>query len=247
MAHPAYLRTKARELRIKKHLSLDEIAEHLALSKTTVYYWIADLPLGRERRASTGQRKGNLAMQAKYRRLREEAYRRGWLEYATLILEPTFRDFVVLYIAEGFKRTRHCVWIGNSDERVVAMAAGWIARLSIKPLIYAVQYHADQDLDELRGFWGGVLGIDGAKIRMQRKSNSGQLAGRTWRSVHGVLSVGVNDTYCRARLQAWMDRVRGEWPTTLSSSVRGVAQPGSAPALGAGGPRFKSGRPDFVR
>src|SRR5579872_3956237 len=25
---------------------------------------------------------------------------------------------------------------------------------------------------------------------------------------------------------------------------RGVAQPGSAPALGAGGPRFKSGRPD---
>jgi hypothetical protein len=25
---------------------------------------------------------------------------------------------------------------------------------------------------------------------------------------------------------------------------RGVAQPGSAPALGAGGPRFKSARPD---
>ena len=32
----------------------------------------------------------------------------------------------------------------------------------------------------------------------------------------------------------------------MSSAVhcRGVAQPGSAPALGAGGPRFKSGRPD---
>jgi hypothetical protein len=32
----------------------------------------------------------------------------------------------------------------------------------------------------------------------------------------------------------------------ISSAVhcRGVAQPGSAPALGAGGPRFKSGRPD---
>ena len=27
---------------------------------------------------------------------------------------------------------------------------------------------------------------------------------------------------------------------------RGVAQPGSAPALGAGGPQFKSGRPDII-
>jgi hypothetical protein len=27
-------------------------------------------------------------------------------------------------------------------------------------------------------------------------------------------------------------------------ACRGVAQPGSAPALGAGGPRFESGRPD---
>jgi hypothetical protein len=211
MAHPAYLRAKARQLRINKHLSLDELAEHLALPKTTIYYWIVDLPLGRERRSSPGQRKGNLAMQAKYRRLREEAYERGHLEYPTLMLEPTFRDFVVLYIAEGFKRNRNCVCIVNSDHRVVAMSAGWIARLSGKPLIYSVQYHADQDLDELRAFWGGVLGIDGAKIKMQRKSNSGQLAGRTWRSEHGVLSVGVNDTYCRARLQAWMDRLREEW------------------------------------
>jgi hypothetical protein len=28
---------------------------------------------------------------------------------------------------------------------------------------------------------------------------------------------------------------------------RGVAQPGSAPALGAGGLRFKSGRPDHIK
>ena len=31
---------------------------------------------------------------------------------------------------------------------------------------------------------------------------------------------------------------------SMRSKCRGVAQPGSAPALGAGGPRFKSGRPD---
>ena len=37
---------------------------------------------------------------------------------------------------------------------------------------------------------------------------------------------------------------RGSCDTIKCSACRGVAQPGSAPALGAGGLRFKSGRPD---
>ncbi len=96
MAYPAYLREIARELRIKNALSVDELAERLALPKTTVYYWVKDLPLDRERRWSAGQQKGNLAMQEKWRVLREAAYRQGYEEYRELILLPTFRDFVVL-------------------------------------------------------------------------------------------------------------------------------------------------------
>jgi transcriptional regulator with XRE-family HTH domain len=37
MAYPAYVREKARELRIERKLSLLEIAERLALPKTTVF------------------------------------------------------------------------------------------------------------------------------------------------------------------------------------------------------------------
>jgi hypothetical protein len=47
---------------------------------------------------------------------------------------------------------------------------------------------------------------------MQRKSNSNQLAGRTWRSEHGVLAVNVYDTRLRARLGGWMDCLREAWP-----------------------------------
>jgi hypothetical protein len=115
------------------------------------------------------------------------------------------------HIAEGSKRDRNVVGICNSDERVVAMATGWPRALSRKQLRFAIQDHADQDLDELRAFWGAILGIDGSTIRMQRKSNSGQLAGRTWRSAHGVLAVSVGDTLLRARLQAWIDRIRADW------------------------------------
>ena len=63
MAYPAYVREKARKLRVEKRLSIDEIAERLALPKTTIYYWVRDLPLGRERRAHPGQGKGNRRIQ----------------------------------------------------------------------------------------------------------------------------------------------------------------------------------------
>jgi hypothetical protein len=211
MAYPAYLKERARRLRTERLLTLDEIAERLALPKTTVWYWIKDLPVAKPRRASEGQRKGTLAMQAKYQRLREEAYAQGVAEYDELVRVPTFRDFVVLYIAEGCKRDRNRVAIGNSDPRIVSMSAGWISSLTSKPLRYSVQFHADQDLDELRAFWGDVLAIDGAVIGLQRKSNSGQLNGRRWRSEHGVLTVTADDTPLRARLQAWIDRTRADW------------------------------------
>ncbi|HEY2535706.1 MAG TPA: hypothetical protein VGI24_01840, partial [Solirubrobacteraceae bacterium] len=71
--------------------------------------------------------------------------------------------------------------------------------------------HADQDLSALCSFWGSMLEIDPSTIKLLRKSNSNQLEGRTWRSAHGVLTVSVDDTLFRAHLQAWIDRLRGEW------------------------------------
>ena len=56
-----------------------------------------------------------------------------------------------------------------------------------------------------------TLVIDSGTIRMQRKSNSGQLPGRTWRSRYGVMSMTASDTLFRARLGAWMDCLRASW------------------------------------
>jgi hypothetical protein len=211
MTYPPYLRDCARRLRREKHLTLDEITERLALPRGTVWSWISDLPLGRPPRASLGAQLGNAAMQAKYRKLREDAYAQGLAEFDELALVPTFRDFVVLYIAEGYKRNRNTVSICNSDDRVIVLAAHWMRSFSSNRFGYAVQYHADQELDALRAHWGAVLRIDRADIRLQRKSNSGQLKGRSWRSEFGVMAVSVGDTLLRARLQAWIDRIRSEW------------------------------------
>ncbi|HEY3944572.1 MAG TPA: hypothetical protein VGL78_05040 [Solirubrobacteraceae bacterium] len=171
--------------------------------------------MGRPRRYNPGP--ANRAVQARFRRLREEAYARGLAEYDGLIQLPTFRDFVVPYVAEGSKRNRNRVSIANSDAHVVAMAASWLRVLTPKALVYSLQYHADQRPGQLRNYWGDVLDIDGGVIQLQRKSNSGQLKGRTWRSAHGVMSITISDTYLRARLQTWIDCVRAGW--RLDSAV----------------------------
>jgi hypothetical protein len=125
--------------------------------------------------------------------------------------DPTFRDFVCMYVGEGHKRNRNRVAIGNSDPRVVVLATRWLRALSRNKLDFSVQYHADQNLRELSEFWASVLDIHPSEVRMQRKTNSGRLGGRTWRCKYGVLSVRTCDTMLRARLQAWMDCVQEQW------------------------------------
>jgi transcriptional regulator with XRE-family HTH domain len=49
--HPLYLTEKARKLRLEKKLTIDELAECLALSRTTIYYWVQDIPVPRKTRA----------------------------------------------------------------------------------------------------------------------------------------------------------------------------------------------------
>jgi hypothetical protein len=209
MTYPAYIREKARTLRTERHLSIIEIAARLGLPKTTIYYWVRDLPLGRPRRSSNLA--ATRAMQRKYRLIREQAYADGAEQFDRLAIDPTFRDFVCLYMAEGSKRSRNVVAIGNSDPSIVKLAARWMREFSTKKLRYSIQFHADQDLGTLTAFWAGQLGVAAGSIRLQRKSNSNHLTGRTWRSQWGVLTVWAGDTAFRARLEAWMDCLRETW------------------------------------
>ena len=118
---------------------------------------------------------------------------------------------MALYVAEGFKKTRHVVAVGNSDSAVLRVCLDWMERFTGAVFDYGLQYHADQDADELRAYWADQLAIEPDFIRLQRKSNSGQLRKRNWRSRYGVLTVRCNDTLFRARLQGWMDCLREQW------------------------------------
>lgn len=160
--HPLYLRAKARQLRVDKKLTIDELAECLALPRTTIYYWVRDLPVSRKTRAEwpeSARLAGGRAVRKKFRLLREAAYTEGRASFVDLCADSTFRDFVNLYIAEGYKRCRNSVSLSNSDPVVIRLATHWIRRFTKNPIDYRIAYHQDQDLGELQAFWGAELGI----------------------------------------------------------------------------------------
>ncbi len=234
------LREKAVRLRTEQQLSLDAITERLSLPRTTIYSWIKDIPIPEKpKHQHLGQRQGTEAMQAKYAALREAAYQQGLAEALELLRDLSFRDFVVLYMAEGSKRNRNAVEFVNSDAQLVKLAHRWISVLTDKDVTYRIQFHADHDVEALKRYWGGILGIESDIIGVLRKSNSGKLARRQFRSQYGLLSC-AGRRYLSAGALAGLDgRDQG------AVVKRGVAQPGSAFALGARGPGFKSRHPDL--
>jgi hypothetical protein len=91
---------------------------------------------------------------------------------------------------------------------MIRLANRWIRQFARNKIDYQIQYHVDHDIEALKEYWAGIVEINPAIIRGLRKSTSGQLARRQFRSQYGLLSIHAGDTYLRARLQAWMNTVK---------------------------------------
>lgn len=211
-------------MRVRRRLSVDQLAKRLALPRSTVYYWVRDLPLGecsaaetgtqtpaRGARGRTGARVGRVGGATIVRPRRAGAYEAALHSYDDLALQPTFRDFVCVYIAEGYKRDRRKVALANADPDVMRLTHRWIWRLTDKSPSLSVGYARDQSRKELQRFWSEAVGEELRSIRARRVSE--QQLSHAWgaRPLHGVLTLAVDDAVLRARMQAWMRRTREEW------------------------------------
>lgn len=197
-------------------LALDDIAHRLSLNRTTVYYWIKGIEIPRTKKQSDAMQRRAQAHVQKYADKRQMAYEEGVIQADDLFQEHGFRDFIVIYLTEGYRRSRNQVAVCNSNVNIIKLAYMWIKKLAKNKLGYSLQCHVDNDEEELKIYWANHLGIEKEKIKVIRKSNSGELSGRNWRSTHGVFSVRANDTYLRSKIQAWMDLLQKEWERAVA-------------------------------
>jgi Helix-turn-helix len=113
-------RQEARKLREQAGLSIREIADRLAVSKSSVSLWVRDVPLTPEQQAvllandpvRNGRLLGTQVYQARCRRRRLEAQEHG--RALARQNDPVHRGGCMLHGAEGSK-TRNCVQLVNAD------------------------------------------------------------------------------------------------------------------------------------
>ena len=226
----------ARLLRVEQRLTVDQLASRLALPRSTVYYWVRDLPLcvGEAREGIAAQRargagsveavavelaRGDRALvraggapaRKRSRPSSEAAYEDALRCFDDLAAEPTFRDFVCLYIVRGCARERAKVSLSDSDPAVIRLVNRWMLRLSDMSPLLSLRYEPGQNLTELRRFWGGIVGVEARAIRVHDAADRAGAHEPERRSRHGVLTVTVEDAQLRARLQAWIYKTRASW------------------------------------
>jgi hypothetical protein len=217
MAHSRYLRQMARSLRVGYGYTVDELAERLSLPRSTIYYWVRDLPLrdATPRRVAPEPARAELerVLQSPTRAERAAAYEEALQTYDDLVRQPTFADFLCVCVAEAGLRREDAasVAVANSDPAVMRLANRWLWRLSAQTPRLSIEGDGEHSLSELRRFWGETLGADAHAIGVRRELRAGLRSERLARARGGVLRIAVEDALLHARVQAWMHRTRSRW------------------------------------
>lgn len=207
---------RARELRAERQ-SVGSIAKQIGVSTVTVFNWVRDMgvvvPHSGGHNGGTGEGRVSEANRKKmadgWRKVaadkRQVFYDMGREETDELLENREIRDFVCLYWAEGYKRSRNVVSVVNTDPAIVRVCAKVMTRFAQRPLRYRLICSENERITAF-AFWAKELGVDVGIMKFQNKVRKSSR-----RAEAGLMEVGVCDTFFRSRLQAWMDRVRRDW------------------------------------
>jgi hypothetical protein len=211
----AHLKEKAIKFR-KKGLSIDDLCSHFrGISRSTIFYWVKNIPIPRTKNQIYVQTLATKAAVKKHKDKWEKAYNEALEESPNKFKSPMFRDFIILYITEGFRRTRWAPMVANSNPVIMSVCNYWFKELSNKKIEYILRLYEDHDFKKTLSFWSNLLSIKKEQIEVMKKNNNCKMKTRNWRNEWGILTIRVNDTYFRSRLQAYMDYLQKIWEKHL--------------------------------
>jgi predicted transcriptional regulator len=156
---------EARRLRAENR-TLQEIADKLGVSKSSVSLWVRDVPFTPSKRRWGPQRRPNSLHEAKVRQI-EELNAAGLERIGTLSEEAFLAAGIALYAGEGGKTGNEVVF-ANTDPAMVAFFCAWLrcffdideSRLRVR-----VYLHEGLDRDAAEQFWSDVSGVPIAQFR----------------------------------------------------------------------------------
>ncbi len=160
------LKQKALEMRAKQ-MSYSQIKEKLGVSKSTLNYWLKDLPLSKDRikelRDNSSQRIENFrnTMFQKQKVKLDIAYDKASKDIGKLSKREMFLAGFFLYWAEGGKTGKSAITLTNTNPNMLKFYIEWLGLLGVKKDKLRMNLHLYSDMDVKReiDFWSKSLGV----------------------------------------------------------------------------------------
>jgi hypothetical protein len=154
----AHERERAVELRVTHELGYGEIAKQLKVSKGTLSRWLEHLPLSEERILQlrrNGWSKGEAkrerfrnAMRAKQEQKEKKIYLVQKETLVDMSSQTMFVAGLMLYAAEGEKKSRSDISFTNTDPALVLFFLRWVLRfLSLPKEKFRIQLHLYENMN----------------------------------------------------------------------------------------------------
>lgn len=165
-------RERAIELRLKRQWGYGAIAKELGVAKSTLSRWLENLPLSEERILelrrqawTVGEAKRERfrqTMRAKRKAKEERIYRAQLRKFAKVSEQAAFVAGLMLYAAEGEKKSTSDISFTNTDPALVRFFSEWSMRfLKFPKEKFRIQLHlyTTMDIRAEESYWLGQLGF----------------------------------------------------------------------------------------
>jgi hypothetical protein len=166
------LRERAVNLRIRERKSYSAIQKILKVSRSTLSYWLRDLPLSEseiKELRKVSWKKGEAGRERFRNSMRQKKMERTQIVYESqkkMILPMTRRDLfiagVILYVGEGDKRNPNRIALANSDPIVLRVFLKWLADCLIIPkedVRLGLHLYSNMNIAKEVKFWQDTLGF----------------------------------------------------------------------------------------
>jgi len=210
------LREQAIKLRIEDNLSYSAIKDKLGVAKSTLSYWLRELPLSEERikelrnqtwgKNEASRERFRNTMMKKREMAYQEVYKKQQKKLANLSKDSFFTAGLMLYLGEGDKKNRNRISLANTDPFIINFFIKWLDDfLNIPKERIRAQIHLYENMDVNKeiNFWTKKTGFKKNQFykpsirKLQKSSFSYKESYR-----HGTCSLYICDTEKKRELTA---------------------------------------------
>ncbi len=208
----------------KNNLSMREISEKMNRPVGTIKRWLAPYQLKASSEIiKANALKGSLKMQENYALKRVEAYNKAKEMVEKDLKDNLLRDFVNIYIGEGTKRGKGAIAIVNSDPIIILLAINILKKYFLKEnkiITLEIRYYKENDNElELLEYWKNLIKDESIKFTTYIQPTV-KAEGHNNSNKYGLVTLKINDTYAKQKLNAYMDDIKEEWKKQFEETFK---------------------------